>query len=109
LSAPLTSILATLSQQSGKIACSPEKKPFSNTGIGEHPDLHDGVRTNIRPLINANLLHKTSNIKWTKGHGRGAKLGLGRIPMVLERQSVRAGSRERCPPDECPEEEVDGA
>jgi hypothetical protein len=69
LSAPLTSILATLSQQSGKIACSPEKKPFPYTGVGEHPDRNDGVRTNIRPLIKANILHKTSNIKWTKGHG----------------------------------------
>jgi hypothetical protein len=64
------SILATLSQQSGKIACLPEKKPVPYTGIGEHPDLNDGVRTNIRPLIKANFLHKSSNIKWTKGNGR---------------------------------------
>jgi hypothetical protein len=51
LGAPLTSILATLSQQSGKIPSSPEKKPVPYTGIGEHPDLNDGVRTNIRLAI----------------------------------------------------------
>ena len=45
-------------------------KPLSEQPIGWHPDLNDGVRMNIRPFIEAGILRKTPNIKWTKDRGK---------------------------------------
>jgi hypothetical protein len=44
-------------------------KPLSEQSIGWHPDLNDGVRMNIRPFVEADILRKTPNIKWTKDRG----------------------------------------
>jgi hypothetical protein len=44
-------------------------KPLHEQAIGWHPDLNDGVRMNIRPFIEAEILRKTPNIKWTKDRG----------------------------------------
>ena len=44
-------------------------KPLHEQAIGWHPDLNDGVRMNIRPFIEADILRKTPNIKWTKDRG----------------------------------------
>jgi hypothetical protein len=45
-------------------------KPLHEQAIGWHPDLNDGVRMNIRPFIEADILRKTPNIKWTKDRGK---------------------------------------
>jgi hypothetical protein len=44
-------------------------KPLHEQAIGWHPDLNDGVRMNIRPFIEADILRKNPNIKWTKDRG----------------------------------------
>jgi hypothetical protein len=45
-------------------------KPLHEQAIGWNPDLNDGVRMNIRPFIQAEILRKTPNIKWTKDRGK---------------------------------------
>jgi hypothetical protein len=45
-------------------------KPLHEQAIGWHPELNDGVRMNIRPFIEADILRKTPNIKWTKDRGK---------------------------------------
>ena len=44
-------------------------KPLSEQPIGWNPDLNDGVRMNIRPFVQAGILRKNPNIKWTKDRG----------------------------------------
>ena len=45
-------------------------KPLSEQAIGWNPDLNDGVRMNIRPFVEAGILRKAPNIKWTKDRGK---------------------------------------
>jgi len=45
-------------------------KPLHEQAIGWNPDLNDGVRMNIRPFIEAGVLRKNPNIKWTKDRGK---------------------------------------
>jgi hypothetical protein len=45
-------------------------KPLSKQAVGWHPDLSDGVRVNIRPFVEAGILRKNPNIKWTKDRGK---------------------------------------
>jgi hypothetical protein len=45
-------------------------KPLSAQAIGWHPDLNDGVRMNIRPFANADILRKGVRIKWEKDRGK---------------------------------------
>jgi len=45
-------------------------KPLEKQPIGWHPDLNDGVRLNIRPFMEADLLRKHPNIKWGIDRGR---------------------------------------
>jgi hypothetical protein len=45
-------------------------KPLHEQAIGWNPDLNDGVRMNIRPFMEAGILRKTPNIKWTKDRGK---------------------------------------
>lgn len=45
-------------------------KPFHEQAIGWHPDLNDGVRMNIRPFMEADILRKNPNIKWAKDRGK---------------------------------------
>jgi hypothetical protein len=45
-------------------------KSLSEQPIGWNPDLNDGVRMNIRPFVEADILRKTPNIKWTKDRGK---------------------------------------
>jgi hypothetical protein len=44
-------------------------KPIHEQSIGWHPDMSDGVRMNIRPFMEADILRKKPNIKWTKDRG----------------------------------------
>ncbi|WP_207395557.1 Eco57I restriction-modification methylase domain-containing protein [Bremerella alba] len=45
-------------------------KPLHEQAIGWNPDFNDGVRVNIRPFVEAGILRKTPNIKWTKDRGK---------------------------------------
>lgn len=45
-------------------------KPLHEQAIGWNPDLNDGVRMNIRPFMEAGILRKNPNIKWTKDRGK---------------------------------------
>jgi hypothetical protein len=45
-------------------------KPLCQQPIGWNPDLNDGVRVNIRPFVEADILRKPPNIKWTKDRGK---------------------------------------
>jgi hypothetical protein len=45
-------------------------KPLHEQAIGWNPDLNDGVRMNIRPFVEAGILRKVPNIKWTKDRGK---------------------------------------
>jgi hypothetical protein len=44
-------------------------KSLSQQAIGWHPDLTDGVRMNIRPFVEADVLRKKVKIKWEKDRG----------------------------------------
>jgi hypothetical protein len=45
-------------------------KPLHEQVIGWNPNLNDGVRMNIRPFMEAGVLRKNPNIKWTKDRGK---------------------------------------
>jgi hypothetical protein len=45
-------------------------KPLDQQPIGWHPDLNDGVRLNIRPFMEADILRKRPNIKWGIDRGK---------------------------------------
>jgi len=45
-------------------------KPLKQQSIGWHPDLNDGVRLNIRPFMEADVLRKRPNIKWGIDRGK---------------------------------------
>jgi hypothetical protein len=44
-------------------------KPLAEQAIGWNPDLNDGLRLNIRPFVQADILRKAPSIKWTKDRG----------------------------------------
>ncbi|MFC1791979.1 Eco57I restriction-modification methylase domain-containing protein [Planctomycetota bacterium] len=45
-------------------------KPIYEQPVGWEPDQNDGVRMNIRPFFEADVLRKKPNIKWTKDRGK---------------------------------------
>jgi hypothetical protein len=45
-------------------------KPLEQQPTGWEPDLNDGVRLNIRPFIEADVLRKKPNIKWGVDRGK---------------------------------------
>jgi hypothetical protein len=45
-------------------------KPLDHQPIGWEPDLDDGVRLNIRPFMEADILRKKPHINWNKDKGR---------------------------------------
>ena len=45
-------------------------KPLEEQPVGWHPDLNDGVRLNIRPFMEADVLRKRPNIKWGVDRGK---------------------------------------
>jgi len=45
-------------------------KPLHEQPIGWEPDLNDGVRVNIRPFVEADILRKRPNINWNKDRGQ---------------------------------------
>jgi hypothetical protein len=49
-------------------------KPLSEQAIGWEPDVDDGVRMNIRPFVEADVLRKkVTSLKWTKDRGKEPK------------------------------------
>lgn len=57
-------------------------KAMEEQPIGWEPDLNDGVRLNIRPFVEANVLRKKPNVKWEKDRGKnppGAPWGEERL------------------------------
>jgi hypothetical protein len=48
-------------------------KPPAKQPLGWEPDLDDGVRINIRPFAEAEVLREVPNIKWTKDRGTDVK------------------------------------
>jgi hypothetical protein len=45
-------------------------KPLAQQPLGWNPDLNDGVRLNIRPFMQAEVLRKKPNIKWGVDRGK---------------------------------------
>jgi len=45
-------------------------KPIEEQPIGWNPDLNDGVRSNIRPFMTADVLRKKPSINWSKDRGK---------------------------------------
>ena len=45
-------------------------KPLYLQPIGWEPDLNDGVRLNIRPFVEADILRRKPNLKWNNDKGR---------------------------------------
>jgi hypothetical protein len=45
-------------------------KPIHEQPIGWNPDLNDGVRSNIRPFMTADVLRKKPSINWSKDRGK---------------------------------------
>ena len=48
-------------------------KPLAKQPLGWEPDLDDGVRINIRPFVEAEVLREVPNVKWTKDRGTDVK------------------------------------
>jgi hypothetical protein len=65
-------------------------KPLEQQPIGWHPDLNDGVRLNIRPFMEADVLRKRPNIKWGTDRGKNPP----GAPWGEERDNDRHLSRE---------------
>jgi len=72
-------------------------KPLEEQPIGWHPDLNDGVRLNIRPFMEADVLRKRPNIKWGKDRGKnppsspwGEERDNDRHLTLAEKRAVRA-------------------
>jgi hypothetical protein len=72
-------------------------KPLEEQPLGWELDLNDGVRLNIRPFVEADVLRKTPKIKWTKDRGKDpedAPWGVDRINdrhlSLSEKQTARA-------------------
>jgi hypothetical protein len=62
-------------------------KPLSEQPIGWNPDLNDGVRMNIRPFMEAGVLRKNPNVKWTKDRGNEPKRYRGEFPWFWDGDS----------------------
>jgi hypothetical protein len=62
-------------------------KPLHEQAIGWHPDLNDGVRMNIRPFIEAEILRRTPNIKWTKDRGKEPQRDKAEFPWFWDGNS----------------------
>jgi hypothetical protein len=55
-------------------------KSLSQQAIGWNPDLNDGVRMNIRPFAEADILRKKVKIKWEKDRGAEPKRDKAEYP-----------------------------
>jgi hypothetical protein len=67
-------------------------KPLEEQPVGWEPDLNDGVRMNIRPFVEAGVLRKNPNIKWTKDRGKEPERDRKQFPWFWE-DGVFTGDR----------------
>ena len=70
-------------------------KPLSDQPTGWNPDLSEGVRMNIRPFVEASILRKNANIKWTEDRGNEPPATQGGVSLVLGRRYLQGRSGER--------------
>ncbi len=68
-------------------------KPLEEQAIGWHPDLNDGVRMNIRPFMEADILRKKPNIKWTKDRGKEPQRPQEQYPWFFDESGEFTGDR----------------
>ena len=75
-------------------------KPPEQQPIGWNPDINDGVRLNIRPFIEADVLRWKPNIKWGKDRGKnppGAPWGEDRDNDTHLTLADKAAARQAAP------------
>ncbi len=68
-------------------------KPIEEQAIGWNPDLNDGVRMNIRPFMEANILRKKPNIKWKKDRGNEPQRPREQYPWFYDENGEPTGDR----------------
>ena len=68
-------------------------KPIENQAIGWNPDLNDGVRMNIRPFMEANILRKRPNINWKKDRGKEPQRPQEQYPWFYDENGKPTGDR----------------
>lgn len=68
-------------------------KPIEEQAIGWNPDLNDGVRMNIRPFVEANILRKKPNIKWKKDRGKEPERPREQYPWFYDENGEFTGDR----------------
>ena len=75
-------------------------KPLEQQPIGWNPDLNDGVRLNIRPFMEADILRKRPNIKWGVDRGKnppgspwGEERNNDRHLTLAEKRAAREGAK----------------
>lgn len=76
-------------------------KPPEQQPIGWNPDINDGVRLNIRPFMEADVLRWKPNIKWGKDRGKnppGAPYGEDRDNDTHLTLAEKAAARAAAPP-----------
>jgi len=70
-------------------------KPLYKQPIGWDPDINDGVRLNIRPFMEANILRNKPNIKWDKDRGKNPDTSLyGTVERINDKHFTLAEKRE---------------
>ena len=71
-------------------------KSIAEQAIGWKPDINDGVRSNVRPFVQAGVLRAKFNVKWEKDRGKNADGSERRNDLHLtnaEKQSARGAGR----------------
>lgn len=64
-------------------------KPIHEQPIGWEPDLNDGVRINIRPFVEADILRKKPNVNWIKDRGKDPTRPQEQYPWFWEGDTFR--------------------
>lgn len=68
-------------------------KPIEEQAIGWNPDLNDGVRMNIRPFMEADILRKKPNCKWKKDRGKEPQRSREQYPWFYDDNGEPTGDR----------------
>lgn len=69
-------------------------KSLAEQPIGWEPDLNDGVRLNVRPFVEADVLRSKFNVKWSKDRGKDPSGSERRNDLhytLAEKQAAREG------------------
>ena len=71
-------------------------KSLAEQPVGWEPDLNDGVRLNVRPFVEAEVLRSKFNVKWGKDRGRnpdGSERDNDLHHTRAEKEAARKGPR----------------